>query len=76
MNDEAKKNYYGVYGTVLVLYIIMIIVYAVVVSNATKNGAADNVPCKYDEKLNDCGRDPPTTTDAISLFLQSVINVF
>ena len=50
--EEEKKNYYGVYGVVIALYITMIIIYAVVVHNATENGAADNVPCIYDSKLN------------------------
>ena len=71
-DDEAKKNYYGVYGTVIVLYITMIIVYSIVVSNATKNGAADNVACVDDPKLNPCPV-TPEPTDAISLFLSMVL---
>ena len=71
-DDEPKKNYYGIYGCVTFLYVTMIIVYAVVVSNATKNGAAENVPCIPDEKLNVCPDDPVAPTDVISLFLASV----
>ena len=45
MDNEPKKNYYLVYGAVAILYIVMIIVYALVVHNATENGAAENVVC-------------------------------
>ena len=72
-DDEPKKNYYGVYGTVIFLYVTMIIVYSVVVHNATKNGAADNVPCINDDELNPCPVAPAEPTDAISLFLAAVL---
>ena len=73
MDDEPKKNYYGVYGTVAVLYVVMIIVYSVVVHNATKNGAADNVPCIYDADLNPgC---PPTTENTLESFLATVFKI-
>ena len=74
MDDEPKKNYYGVYGTVAVLYVTMIIVYSLVVHNATKNGAADNVPCIYDKDLNpDCP--PPTPENSLETFLTAVFNI-
>ena len=73
MDDEPKKNYYGVYGVVIVLYIVMITVYAIVVHKATENGAADNVPCIYDAELNpDC---PHTPENSFETFLATVFNM-
>ena len=67
LDDEPKKNYYLVYGAVAVMYTIMIIVYAVVVHNATENGAATDVTC-VESELNPC----PSDTNAIADFLKSV----
>ena len=67
LDDEPKKNYYLVYGAVALMYAIMITVYAIVVHNATENGAATNVKC-VESELNPC----PSDTNAVADFLKAV----
>ena len=69
--DEAKKNYYGVYGVVIALYITMIIVYAVVVHKATENGAADNVAC-VPSSLNECPDVPTPPASMVQNLMQTI----
>ena len=73
--DEPKKNYYLVYGAVATMYLIMIIVYSVVVHNATENGAAENVKCVPSD-LNKCPDDPDTPTSLIEGLIKSIVEAF
>ena len=82
MSDEPKKRYVLVYGAVIVLYVIMIIVYSLVVHNATVNGAAENVPC-VESDLNPCPDTPPnasntlnTNSNVIELLASAVSSAF
>ena len=42
--NEPKKNYMWIYIAVAVFYAAMIVVYSIVVHNATENGAQDVAP--------------------------------
>ena len=53
-DQEPKKNFYLVYGVIAALYVIMLIVYSVVVHNATANQDARNVDCSDPHHVKYC----------------------
>ena len=66
---EEKKSFWYIYAAVAVAYVILIIVYGVVVHNATENGAQDiaTVPQK------DAANDSSNANKMLSMIGQSLL---
>ena len=56
---EEKKSFWYIYAAVAAFYVIMIIVYSIVVHNATEDGAADVAPVKKDDSADPASKSIP-----------------
>ena len=66
--NEPKKNYMWIYIVVAVFYAAMIVVYSLVVHNATENGAQDVLPVDNDD-ANEAAKSLPAFLGGLSPLL-------